>query len=123
MKLFDLSRSEERTVRRLVIWHLGYLALIAGFFGVIYYFGFFKTNRLLREGPLFTYMAPVATAAFILVSPWRGHWRRAIRGAYERVGREPAFCIMATMVFFFGFYLYSVLLWGLGALAPSIFYM
>jgi hypothetical protein len=30
---------------------------------------------------------------------------------------------MAALVFFFGFYLYSLLLWGLGALLPSLFYM
>ncbi len=123
MKLFDLSQQQEREIRRLVVWHLGYFLAIVVFFSVIYYFGYFKAHRFLREGPIFTILAPLCTAAFILVSPWRGSWRRALENTYARLEGEPAFCLMGGLVFLFGFYIYSILLWALGALGPSIFYM
>ncbi len=123
MKLFDLNKIEERHLKRLVLWHLGYIGLIAVFFGLIYYFGWYKSHSLLRESPLFTYMAPLFTALFVMVSPWRGQWRRAIKDTYDRLDHEPVFCLMGGIVFAAGFFFYSVLLWGLGALGPALFYM
>ena len=123
MKLFDLTLKESLSLRRLVIWHLGYLALILIFFSVIYYFRYFKSSAWLHENVIFTYWSPAATLVFILVSPWRSIWRRALTETLERLEGEKIFCLMAALVFFFGFYLYSLFLWGLGALLPSLFYM
>ena len=123
MKLFDLTQEEKHSLRRLTIWHLGYLSLILIFFSVIYYFRYFKSSVWLNESAIFTYWSPAATLVFILVSPWRLSWRRALTGTFERLEGEKIFCLMAALVFSFGFYLYSLLLWGLGALLPSLFYM
>ncbi|MDR2945667.1 MAG: hypothetical protein LBV79_02835 [Candidatus Adiutrix sp.] len=123
MKLFDLDNRQQREVRRFFTWHLAYMALIAVFFTVIYYFGIFKSSRLLRERAIFTVLAPLCTLAFVAASPWRDRWLHAVRDTYERLEGEPAFCLMGGLVFYFGFYIYSVLLWGLGALGPSLFYM
>jgi hypothetical protein len=123
MKLFDLSLKEKRSLRHLVFWHLGYLLLILTFFSIIYYFGYFKSSAWLNEGTIFTYWAPTATLIFVLISPWRLTWRKALTGTLERLEGEKIFCLMAVLVFSFGFYLYSLLLWGLGALLPSLFYM
>ncbi|MDR1045427.1 MAG: hypothetical protein LBP33_09975 [Candidatus Adiutrix sp.] len=123
MKLFDLNQEEQRQARQLLIWHLGYVLLIAVFFGVIYYFGYFKAVNLLKERFIFTFLAPICTLIFILLSPWRQDWRRAIVNTYERLEGEPAFCIMGGLVFFFGFHLYSVFLWAIGSLGPSILHM
>jgi hypothetical protein len=123
MKLFDLSLKERRLLRRLVFWHLGYLFLILIFFSIIYYFGYFKSSEWLNESAIFTYWAPAATLIFVLVSPWRPSWQQALAGAFERLEGEKIFCLMAALVFSFGFYLYSLLLWGLGALLPSLFHM
>lgn len=123
MKLFDLSAEEKKEFRRLIYWHLVYLAMIAVFFWVIYYFGFFKKHPVLRDKPLFTIAAPLVTFIFVALSPWRGEWLRAIVDTYRRLEGSPIFCLMGALVFIFGFYLYSVLLWGLAALGPSLFYM
>jgi hypothetical protein len=123
MKLFDLDTRQERELRRVVTWHLGYLAAITVFFSIIYYFGYFKSTRLLQERSIFTFWAPVCTAVFAGLSPWRPIWRRALEETRARLEGEPVFCVMAGLVFFFGFFIYSVLLWGLGALVPSLFYM
>lgn len=123
MKLFDLNPFEEKNVKRVLVWHLGYIAFIALFFALIYYFGLYKSHRLLRDSPLFTYAAPLSTAIFALISPWRGKWRAAIVDTYERLDHEPVFCLMGGLVFAVGFFFYSVLLWGLGALGPALFYM
>ena len=123
MKLFDLDNLQRREARRLIVWHLAYMALIAVFFIIIYYFGIFKSSTLLRERALFIYLAPLTTLAFVLVSPWRGRWWRAIKDTYDRLEGEPVFCLMAGLVFYFGFYVYSLLLWALSALGPSLFYM
>lgn len=123
MKLFALDRRQERVFKRLVLWHLAYLLLISLFFGFIYYFGYFKTHPLLKESPIFMFIAPFSTFVFVLVSPWRKNWRGAIKDTLYRLEGEPAFCVMGAVVFIIGFYFYSVLLWGLGALIPSVFYM
>ena len=123
MKLFDLNSKQKKEAKRLFFWHLAYLGLIAIFFIIIYFFNYYKSSNLLRERFIFIYMAPLATLVFILISPWRKAWKRALTDTYARLEGEPVFCVMATFVWYFGFYIYSVLLWGLGALAPSIFYM
>lgn len=123
MKLFDLDNQQEREAKVLILWHLVYLLLISIFFIIIYYFGYFKSNSLLKESTIFQYMAPLTTALFVAVSPWRKRWLRAIKGTYERLEGEPLFCLMGAIVFFIGFFFYSVLLWGLGALVPSVFYI
>jgi len=123
MKLFDLNNQQLKEARRLIAWHLAYMALIAAFFIIIYYFGIFKSSMLLRERAIFIYLAPLTTLVFILVSPWRGKWRAAIKDTYDRLEGEPAFCLMAALVFYFGFYIYSLLIWALSALGPSLFYM
>lgn len=123
MKLFDLTRSQEREIYRLIFWHLGYIMLVALFFTIIYYFGYFKAYRLLKEDAIFGLLAPMGTGLFILVSPWRETWKRALSQIRPRVEGEPAFMVMSFLVFFFGFYLYSLLLWSFGALGPALFYM
>lgn len=123
MKLFDLDIYQERELKRLVAWHLGYLAAVAVFFFIIYYFGYFKSTWLLQERSIFTFWAPACTAVFVGLSPWRPTWRRALEDTRARLEGEPVFCVMAGLVFLFGFFIYSVLLWGLGALVPSLFYM
>lgn len=123
MKLFDLNRQERNTLRELVIWHLGYLAFIAAFFWVIYYFDLFRSHRFLKEKPIFLALAPVCTLAFVIISPWRKNWLMALKDTRERLEGEPAFYLMGALVFLMGFYLYSVLLWGLGALGPFLFYI
>ncbi|MDR1922187.1 MAG: hypothetical protein LBS31_10675 [Candidatus Adiutrix sp.] len=123
MRLFDLNSGEKKQLRRLIRWHAGYILLIAAFFTFIYYFGYFKSHPFLRESPIFIYISPLSTFLFVLVSPWRSQWKRAIVGTYERLEGEAVFCLMAALVFLTGFYFYSLLIWGLGALGPSIFYM
>ena len=123
MKLFDLTPKEKLSLRGLILWHLGYMAMILIFFSIIYYFSYFKSSVWLHESTIFTYWAPMATLVFVLISPWRSSWRKALTGTFERLEGEKVFCFMAALVFFFGFYLYSLLLWGLGALLPSLFHM
>lgn len=123
MKLFDLTLNQEREVYRLILWHLAYLILIASFFTFIYYFDYFKAHALLKEDVIFGLIAPLATILFVAVSPWRGDWKRALSQVRPRVEGEPAFMAMAFFVFAFGFYIYSLLLWALGALGPALFYM
>ncbi len=123
MKLFALTDIERKQVRRLIIWHLAYLLCIAFFFSIIYYWGFFKAHPLLKESPLFLLFAPLATILFIVISPWRTNWKKALISMYHRLEGEAAFCLMGALVLVLGFYLYSVFLWGLGALIPSILYM
>jgi hypothetical protein len=99
------------------------MSLILIFFSVIYYFGYFKSSVWLNERAIFNYWSPAATLGFVLVSPWRPIWREALTETFERLEGEKVFCLMAALVFIFGFYLYSLLLWGLGALLPSLFHM
>lgn len=123
MKLFDLSGPEKKELRRVIIWHLLYLAVVAAFFWIIYYFGYFKSHPFLRDKPIFTVLSPLCTILFVAISPWRKDWLRAIADTYKRLEGSPVFCLMGGFVFIFGFYIYSVLLWGLAALGPSLFYM
>lgn len=123
MKLFDLSGPEKKEFRRIITWHLFYLATVAVFFWIIYYFGYFKSHPFLRDKPIFTVISPLGTIVFVAISPWRKNWLGAIVDTYKRLEGSPIFCLMGAFVFIFGFYLYSVLLWGLAALGPSLFYM
>ncbi|MDR2827392.1 MAG: hypothetical protein LBV77_05155 [Candidatus Adiutrix intracellularis] len=123
MKLFDLDNYQRRELRRLAVWHMGYLLVILFFFCAIFYFDLFKSRPWLNESHLFIFQAPIATALFCFFSPWRCHWWRALSRVYERLEGGVIFCVMATMVFGIGFYIYSVFLWGLGALLPAVFYM
>ncbi|MGL4207963.1 MAG: hypothetical protein ACRCTY_01110 [Candidatus Adiutrix sp.] len=123
MKLFDLKPFEAQEIRSLALWHLAYIFLVALFFAFIYYFGYFKTTKFLKESALFIYVSPISTLIFVFISPWRRAWLAAIVGTYERLEGDFIFCFMASLVFLMGFYFYSILLWGLGALGPSIFYI
>jgi membrane-bound acyltransferase YfiQ involved in biofilm formation len=118
-----MTPGELRRLTRFARWHLSYMALIALFFLAIYSTGSFKSTVFLKEKFIFLVIAPASTAVFVLLSPWRARWREAVAGMYERLEGQEAFCVMAGIVFLFGFLMYSVLMWGLGALLPSLFYM
>jgi 4-hydroxybenzoate polyprenyltransferase len=118
-----MTPGELRRLTRFARWHLAYVALVAAFFSLLYATGAFRSSVFLMEKFIFLVMAPAATVAFVLISPWRGDWRDAITGMYQRLEGQEAFIVMALLVFLFGFLVYSVLIWGLGALIPSLFYM
>lgn len=123
MRFFDLTAQEKNALRRFIVWHLGYLLLVALFAFVIYEFGWFKSHKLLKESGLFNYVAPTATAVFVLLSPWRNQWIAALVNMYKALEGDVVFCFMAALVFGVGFYLYSGLIWLLGSLGPSMFYI
>jgi hypothetical protein len=123
MKLFDLNPHEAKHLKRVALWHLGYIATVALFFALIYYFGLYKSHRLLRESPLFSYVAPISTAIFVIISPWRNSWRAAILETIKKMDNEPVFCLMGGIVFTVGLFLASVVLWGLGAVGPALLYL
>ncbi len=123
MKLFDLNKQQKRQIKNLLLWHGAYLLLISLFFTFIYFFNYFKNHPILRENTLFMLVSPLSTIVFVILSPWRGHWRRAVTETIARLEGEPIFCLMGAVVMAIGFFFYSVLLWGLGALLPSLFYM
>jgi hypothetical protein len=118
-----MTPGEFRKLTRFARWHLSYMALVAAFFALLYLTGTFKSSVFFREKFIFLVMSPVCTLVFILLSPWRGAWKEAIVGMYVRLEGQEAFCVMGGLVFLFGFLIYSVLIWGLGALVPSLFYM
>ncbi|MDR3203656.1 MAG: hypothetical protein LBV23_02765 [Deltaproteobacteria bacterium] len=123
MRLFDLSFAENKRINQFLRWHAVYLFLIAGFFVLINETGVYKKYYLLRERTIFLFLAPLTTALFVLLSPWRARWLEALRGMYERLEGQEIFCFLAAWVFLFGFFIYSIFIWGLGALGPSLFYM
>ena len=123
MKLFDLPQNKKFELRRLVNWHLAYIALVALFFSIIYYFDFYKSHTMLRENFIFNFIAPTLTIVFIYVSPWRKEWWQALSQIRNRVEGQLVFMIMAFMVFAFGFYIYGALIWVLGAMVPTFFYV
>jgi hypothetical protein len=118
-----MTPGELRRVTRFARWHLAYILLVAVFFSLLYVTDTFKSNVFLREKFIFLVMAPVSTLAFVLLSPWRADWKKAITGTYDLLEGQDAFCAMAALVFLFGFFVYSLLIWGLGAFVPSLFYM
>jgi hypothetical protein len=83
----------------------------------------FRAHYVFRERFIFLVLAPAATVVFVLLSPWRGRWIEALKGMYVRLEGQAVFCLMAGFVFAFGFFLYSVFIWGLGALGPALAYM
>jgi hypothetical protein len=99
------------------------MALVAIFFFVIYLTGYFRKFVFLEEKFIFVVISPLATILFIGLSPWRRAWKEALVGLYRRVEGQEIFCALGGFVFLFGFFLYSLLIWGLGALVPALFYM
>jgi hypothetical protein len=118
-----MTPGEFRKVTRFARWHLCYLLVIALFFSLLFFTGTYKTIEIFRERFIFLVLSPLSTLVFVLASPWRGAWKEAVLAMYERLEGEEVFCVMGGMVFLFGFFIYSVFLWGLGALIPSLFYM
>ena len=104
-------------------WHVGYLLAVALFFAWMYSSGRFRTHPLFRERFIFMILAPLATIVFVAAGPWRRRWANALIGMFLRLEGQAVFCVMAGFVFLFGFFLYSLFIWGLGALGPSLAYM
>jgi hypothetical protein len=122
MKLFDLSPDEKRALFKFLLWHLGYVLYVALFAFVIYRYNYFKAHWFLEEVWLLNLIAPLHTVAFILISPYRRDWGRAIHNMYRALDGDLVFCLMAFILFGLGFYLYNGMIWGLGSLIPSIFF-
>jgi hypothetical protein len=118
-----LDKEESVQIKRFMRWHIVYLLTVAVFFTVIYFTGLFRSNIFLKEKALFLIIAPVATALFVLVSPWRDKWFNAVGSMYSRLEGQGVYCVLAAFVFVFGFLIYSIFIWGLGALVPSLVYM
>jgi hypothetical protein len=123
VRLFDLSPEERSRLRQFWRWHLGYLLAVAAFFSLIYLTGLFRSHLVFRERFIFLVLAPAATALFVCLSPWRRHWLEAILDTRRRLEGQVVFCVMAGFVFAFGFFAYSVFIWGLGALGPALVHM
>jgi hypothetical protein len=123
VRLFDLNDQEKKSLRQFWRWHLGYLLVVALFFSFIYFCGLFRSHLVFREKFLFLVLAPVSTMIFVYLSPWRNHWREAIVDTWRRLEGQAVFCLLAGFVFVFGFFVYSVFIWGLGALGPSLAHM
>ncbi|MDR1040898.1 MAG: hypothetical protein LBR80_12195 [Deltaproteobacteria bacterium] len=123
MHIFELTPAEFRQVTRFARWHIGYIALVAAFFCAVYFSGNFRVNVFLEEKFIFLVDAPAVTLLFVAVSPWRAAWRRALIGMYQRLEGQAIFCALGAFLFAFGFFIYSILIWGLGAFLPSLVYM
>jgi hypothetical protein len=123
VRLFDLSNEEKSRLRRFWRWHLAYLLVVALYFSLIYFFGLFRSGPLFREKFIFLVLAPLSTVVFVLLSPWRRHFWEAIVETHRRLDGQVIFCLMAGFVFVFGFFMYSVFIWGLGALGPALLHM
>lgn len=122
MKLFDLTPQEARRVRVFLLWHFAYAFYVAVFAFVIYKFHWFKAYWFLKEFWILNLIAPVHTIIFIIISPYRRDWIEAIRNMYRTLDGDLIFCLMAFLVFGFGFYLYNAIIWAVGSLLPSIFF-
>ncbi|MDR1870763.1 MAG: hypothetical protein LBS60_02355 [Deltaproteobacteria bacterium] len=123
MRLFDLSPTEKSRLRQFWRWHLGYLLMVALFFSLIYFTGLFRTRVVFTEKFIFLVLAPLSTILFVYLSPWRKNWVEAILDTRRRLEGQVVFCLMAGFVFVFGFFIYSVFIWGLGALGPALVHM
>jgi hypothetical protein len=123
LHIFELTPAESRQVARFARWHLCYIACVAAFFFAVYFTGAFRSGAAFEEKFIFLVDAPAATALFVLVSPWRRAWRDAAVGMYQRLEGQAVFCVLGAFLFIFGFFIYSVLIWGLGAFVPSLLYM
>ena len=122
MKLFDLLPGERQNLKRLFIWHMGYVMYVVLFFVIVFETDLFRSYWILREGWLVSIVAPVHTALFIVISPFRREWLAAIVNMYRTLDGEIIFCVMAGMVMLLGLYLYSFFIWVLGWLVPAIVY-
>lgn len=122
MKLFDLSPIERRAVVQFVLWHIGFILYAAFFAFIIYHFNLFKAYWFLSEFWILNLISPLQTLLFVLISPYRRDWLRAIKNMYRALDGDRIYCTMAFLVLVLGFYLYNILLWGLGGLVPSIIY-
>jgi hypothetical protein len=123
LRLFDLNQQEIKHINRFLRWHISYIIIITIFFSIIYFNGLFRSNIFLKEKTIFILIAPLSTVFFILISPWRRQWLNAVYGMYLRLEGQGVFCLLAAVVFLFGFFIYSIFIWGLGALGPSLVYM
>ncbi|MDR1312874.1 MAG: hypothetical protein LBQ12_04060 [Deltaproteobacteria bacterium] len=123
MHIFELTPAEFKQVARFARWHLFYIAAVAAFFFAVYFSGIFRANFFFEEKFIFLFDAPAATILFVAVSPWREAWRQALVGMYQRLEGQAIFCALGAFLFAFGFYIYSALIWGLGAFIPSLLYM
>ena len=122
MKLFDLSPAEKHELRRFTAWHLGYVIYVALFAVVIYHYHYFKAYWFLKEFWILNLLAPIHTLVFISLSPYRKNWVSAAKNMYQALDGDPIFCLMAALIFGFGFYLYNGVIWGLGSLIPTIIF-
>ncbi|MDR1038266.1 MAG: hypothetical protein LBT40_17365 [Deltaproteobacteria bacterium] len=123
MHIFELTPAEFRQVLRFARWHLCYIAVVAAFFFAVYFSGLFRSNFFFEEKFIFLVDAPAATLLFVALSPWRPAWREALAGMYRRLEGQAIFCALGAFLFAFGFFIYSVFIWGLGAFLPSLMYM
>ena len=122
MKLFNLLPTERQDLKRFLLWHAGYVLYVVAFFFLIFGLGWFRSVWYLKEPVLFSLLAPLHTVVFILISPFRRRWAQAMVNMYHALDGELVFCAMAALVGLFGLYFYSLLIWLLGALIPSILY-
>ena len=122
MKLFDLQPEEKHGVRTFLLWHFGYVLYVALFSLVIFQFGLFKSYWFLKEVWILNLLAPMHTLAFVLPGPYRRNWIGAVVNMYRTLDGDPIFFFMSMLVFGLGLYLYTVIIWGLGGLLPSIFF-
>ena len=81
-----------------------------------------RSYWILSEAWLANIVAPGHTIVFILISPFRRDWIKAIVKMYRVLDGELMFCIMAAMVMLLGLYLYSFFIWSLGWMVPAIIY-
>jgi hypothetical protein len=123
LRLNDPDPSLKLKINRLLRWHAGYILVVAIFFAIIYITGLFRSNFFLKERFIYLGLAPICTFFFVLISPWRSDWYKAIKDMYFRLDGQEVLCVLAAFVFLFGFFLYGVFIWGLGALGPSLAYM
>ncbi|MDR2461445.1 MAG: hypothetical protein LBE38_11835 [Deltaproteobacteria bacterium] len=118
----DMTSTDLRRVTRFARWHLAYIALVLAFFSRVYMTGSLRANFFLEERFIFLVLAPCTTLLFVLICPWRKNWLEAIKTMYQRLEGQEIFCVLAALVFLIGFFFYSLLIWGLGAIIPSIVY-
>jgi hypothetical protein len=123
LRLFALNAEQSKQINRFLRWHIAYLATVAIFFTWVYTTDRFRSSLIWREKFLFLVLAPLSTAIFVLISPWRKEWYNALIDMYLRLEGQGIFCFMAAFVFVFGFFIYSIFIWGLGAIGPALAHM
>jgi multisubunit Na+/H+ antiporter MnhG subunit len=118
-----MTAEERQKVDIFIRWHLSYLGLVAVFFSLVYLTGLYRQFFFLKEKFIFLVLSPVSTAVFVTLSPWKGHFKAALKDLFHRLEGQGVFCVLGAGLFLFGFFVYSIFIWGLGALAPSLVYM